>query len=64
MEKKIKQIELGYDKRVRDLKPYLFDMARDFVQEQARNVTATLTKQHHHIVDQFKKFKERSYNEI
>ena len=54
MEKKIKQIELGYDKRVRDLKPYLFDMAKDFVQEQARTITATLTKQHHQIVDQFK----------
>jgi len=44
VDKRVRQIELSYDKRVKEMKPYLFDMASSFVKEQAQAVTQLLTK--------------------
>ena len=58
--KKANQIQLAYDRKVRELKQFVFDQACQFLKEQMQSVTNILTTQHHSLVQQFLNFKDRS----
>ena len=60
IDRKVQQIEAGFELKVSNLKPLLLDHACDFIKEQTQNVTKLLTRQHHETVRQFLDFKERS----
>ena len=62
--KKANQIQLAYDRKVRELKPYLFDKACQFLKEQTAHVTQIVTKQHHFLLQQFLHYKDRSDDQI
>ena len=60
MAKKAHQIQAAYDRKLRELKPHLFDQACQFLKDQTANVTHIVTKQHHNLLQQFVNFKDRS----
>lgn len=60
LDRKVQQIDMGYEKKLSDLKPYLLDHACQFVKEQTTNVTKLLTRQHHLTIKQFLDFKDRT----
>ena len=60
VEKKVQRIQMGFENRVKEMKPYIFNLASTFIKDQARAVTQLLTRQHHLIVKQFISYRERS----
>ena len=58
--KKVNQIQVGFDRKVKDIKPMLLENACDFLKEKTDTVTKMLTKHHRDIVKQFIEYKERS----
>lgn len=51
LDKKVGQIQLSFDKLVRDIKPFVFDQACAFLRQQTKHVTKLLSRQHHKILD-------------
>ena len=41
---------MGFDQKVRDIKPYLLDKACEFLKEKTKSVTQALTKTHHQTI--------------
>ena len=64
LDKKVAKIQQSFDKIVRDIKPFVFDQACDFLREQTKHVTKLLSRQHHHVVDQFIEFKQRTDDQL
>ena len=51
---------MGFEKRLKEMKPFIFDMASQFIEDKAKQITKELTKAHHQILKQFIAFKDRS----
>ena len=45
---------------MREMKPYLFDLACEFIRKKTIDVTKHLTRQHRSFINQFLDFKERT----
>ena len=64
LDKKIKQIQIGFDRKVSDLKPFLLDVACGFIKDQTIAVTNVLSQAHHKTVQQFIDFKFRTFERL
>ena len=53
-------MELAFDSKVRDIKPFVLDYARHWIKDQMKVVMEYFTRHHHDIVQQFKDFKART----
>ena len=50
LDKKVHQIQIGFDRQVKDMKPFILDYACNFIKEKTVAVTQLLTKTHHGLV--------------
>ena len=50
LDKKVHQIQVTFDKKVKELKPILLEKACDFIREKTEHVTKLLTKSHQKLV--------------
>ena len=57
-------MQIAFDQKVKDIKPFVLDQACVFLKDQTQAVTKLLTKQHHILVQQFIDFKARSEEKI
>ena len=64
LDKKVKLIQTGFDRKVRDMKPFVLEQACQFIREQTKTVTKMLTRTHHMMVSQFIEFKLRTEEKI
>ena len=64
MAKKIHQIHIAFEHKVKELKPFLFDQACEFIREKTQEVTKLLTRQHHSFLNQFLAFKDRTDSKL
>jgi len=60
LEKKVQRLALQSERRLLDLKPFLFEEACNFVREQCSLVTKLFTHHHHLVLNQFIAYKERT----
>ena len=55
---------MGFEKRVKEMKPFVFDLASQYVEDKAKQITKELTKNHKSLFKQFLAFKERSHTQL
>lgn len=44
VDSKVNQIQIGFERRVKQMKPFIFNEAATFIKEQARVVTQLMTR--------------------
>ena len=60
IDKKMHKLAVQFDRKVRDLRPELYDEVCQFLVNQTQIVTKLFTNTHHSLIQQFIEFKERT----
>ena len=64
IEKNNKLNKKQFDDQLKNLKPVVFEEAKEFLEKEAEHLTQSITKMHHLVINQFIKFKSRNENII
>ena len=57
-------MQKNFDRKIKEMQPFVFDKACAFIREQTMATQKMLTRQHHSILQQFLDWKERTYWKI
>ena len=50
VDNKVHLIQVAFDRKVHDLKPFVLDQACHFIKQRTENITTLLTRSHHNII--------------